>query len=216
SQLLSDINFIGSKANDDARRRLKLQLFEECRANFGKNDERIRERIESVIGNLAVLNPTKETATSTLLLRNWTFRVTSRLKILRVALRFLMAREWTSEKEINFFLQSGISKRITQTLSNGCLENYIPFVKGGGFGVSGSIRPALSDFKSDDYEEQQLLLLSCRTQFQFTNAKLDLGKWGIYNFPPLGKGWFDTIYLDDELRVDTNSRNDILICRASK
>lgn len=124
-------------------------------------------------------------------------RVTSRLKILRVALRFLMAREWTSEKEINFFLQSGISKRITQTLSNGCLENYIPFVKGGGFGVSGSIRPALSDFKSDDYEEHKLLLLSCRTQFQFTNAKLDLGKWGIYNFPPLGKGWFDTIYLDD-------------------
>ena len=124
-------------------------------------------------------------------------RVTSRLKNLRIASRFLMAREWTSEKEINFFLQSGISNRITQTLSNGCLENYIPFVQGGGFGVSGSIRPALSDFKSDDYEEQELLLLSCRTEFQFTNAKLDLGKWGIYNFPPVGRGWFDTIYLDD-------------------
>jgi hypothetical protein len=72
SQLLSDINFIGGKANDDARRQLKLQLFEECRANFGKNDERVRERIESIIGNLAVLNPTEGTATSTLLLRNWT------------------------------------------------------------------------------------------------------------------------------------------------
>lgn len=37
----------------------------------------------------------------------------------------------------------------------------------------------------------------CRTNFKFKNAELDLGKWGVYNFPPVGEGWFDTIYLDD-------------------
>lgn len=112
---------------------------------------------------------------------------------------------WTSEKEINFFLEKGISESITQTLSADILENYIPFVKGGGFGVTGEIRPA-------EKNNDEML----RTQFKFLNAKLDIGKWGVYNFPPVGEGWFDTIYLDEDLRIDTNSRDDILICRAGK
>jgi len=81
------------------------------------------------------------------------------------------------------------------------LENNIPFVNGGGFGVTGQIRV--------DEESEGLL----RTNFKFMNAKLDLGRWGSYNFPPVGEGWFDTIYLDEDLRIDTNSRDDILICR---
>jgi hypothetical protein len=51
-----------------------------------------------------------------------------------------------------------------------------------------------------------------RTDFEFESATLDLGKWGSYALPPVGKGWFDTIYLDENLRVDINSRDDILIC----
>ncbi len=112
---------------------------------------------------------------------------------------------WTSEKEINFFLDWGLSTQIEQTLSDGkVLENWIPFVKGGGFGVTGSIQPA----EADDTNNNGL-----RTEFKFKEAKLDIGKWGTYNFPPVGEGWFDTVYLDDELRIDLNSRNDILICR---
>ena len=87
------------------------------------------------------------------------------------------------------------------------LENWIPFVKGGGFGVTGSINPAADD--DDDVNSSSGL----RTAFKFSSAQLDLGKWGTYNFPPVGEGWFDTVYLDDELRIDLNSRNDILICR---
>ena len=135
-------------------------------------------------------------------------------------------------------MQNGISNSISQKLSNGELENYIPFVKGGGFGVTGEIQAANYDPNIED--------LSCRTEFAFKNAQLDLGKWGLYTFPPVGKGWFDTIYLDDgefmtfviyccyishlifhtfvfnsieiktELRIDSNSRNDILICSAKK
>lgn len=51
-----------------------------------------------------------------------------------------------------------------------------------------------------------------RTNFKFTSAKLDLDKWGKFDFPPVGEGWFDTVYLDEDLRIDTNSRDDILIC----
>lgn len=54
-----------------------------------------------------------------------------------------------------------------------------------------------------------------RTNFEFESATLDLGKWKL-ELPPVGKGWFDTIFLDDTLRIDTNSRDDILICRAEE
>jgi len=102
-------------------------------------------------------------------------------------------------------LEKGISTRIEQRLSDGkVLENWIPFVRGGGFGVTGSIQPAVNDSGSSD---------GLRTEFKFQKAELDIGKWGTYNFPPLGEGWFDTVYLDEELRIDLNSRNDILICR---
>ena len=82
------------------------------------------------------------------------------------------------------------------------MQNTIPFVNGGSLGVQGTIQPDPTN--------------PLRTNFEFESATLDLAKWGSYNLPPIGKGWFDTIYLDDELRVDENSRNDILICIQKK
>ena len=165
--LLDSLFQSGSNDGAAARRtKLKQQLAAECRENIGRNTPEIRGRIEAIIEELGPLNPTLETAASPLLKREWTL-------------------EWTSEKEINFFLDSGISDEITQTLDGGVLENYIPFVKGGGFGVTGNI--------SVDEDREGLV----RTQFKFENAKLDLGRWGEYNFPPVGAGWFDTIYLDN-------------------
>lgn len=73
---------------------------------------------------------------------------------------------------------------------SGILENYIPFVNGGGFGVTGEICPATLISGSSNEELR-------RTEFVFKTAKLDLGDWGVYNFPPVGEGWFDTIYLDE-------------------
>ncbi len=96
---------------------------------------------------------------------------------------------WTTEKEINIFSDWNISGDITQTIGNGNLQNYIPFQKGGGLGVSGTVTP------DDDIQE--------RTNFKFTSAELDLD-WFKFSLPPVGKGWFDTVYLDDDLRVDVN------------
>ena len=162
-------NFFGSLFPEDNTQRIELkqQLLSECRQNIGYNTPEIRQNIESIIYELCPFNPTQQTATSDLLKKKWIV-------------------EWTSEKEINFFLEKGLSNEIIQTLEGDILENYIPFVRGGGFGVTGMI-------SVDDASEDVLT----RTNFKFKNAKLDLGRWGEYNFPPVGEGWFDTIYLDD-------------------
>ena len=140
--------------------------------SIGRNTPEIRRRVESIIDELAPLNPTPKTARSSLLRRGW-------------------ALEWTTEREINFFLEWGVGKGIPQTLDGDTLANYIPFVRGsGGFGVMGQI-------SVDEGMEG-----SMRTTFKFERANLDLGRWGEYSFPPVGEGWFDTIYLDDgELRA---------------
>mmetsp|Transcript_27855 Transcript_27855/g.41872 ORF Transcript_27855/g.41872 Transcript_27855/m.41872 type:complete len:243 (+) Transcript_27855:320-1048(+) len=183
-----DSLFSSTNSNNKSQiQQLKTQLYQTCQSSYGISTPPIRTSIESLISQLQPLNPTPSPSTSKLLQRKW------------IVL-------WTSEKEINFFLEKGISTRIEQTLSDGkVLENWIPFVRGGGFGVTGSIQPAVdnSGGSSD----------GLRTEFKFESATLDIGKWGTYNFPPLGEGWFDTVYLDDELRIDLNSRNDILICR---
>lgn len=113
-------------------------------------------------------------------------------------LTFVLNRVWTTEKEINFFSDFNISADISQTItSDGVLTNMIPFQKGGSFGVVGKV-------EADENIPQ-------RTNFVFESAKLDLGKFQ-FTLPPVGQGWFETLYLDEELRVDLNSRNDILIC----
>lgn len=184
---------------------LKQQLYKACQSNYGKSNPQIRTQIESLIQQLLQLyNPT----TSTIPINN-----TSKSKLLQRKWIVL----WTSEKEINFFLENGISNEIVQILSGGdTLENWIPFVKGGGFGVTGIISSSSGGISDDDNGENDNNNNNNRTLFQFTNAKLDLGKWGTYNFPPVGSGWFDTVYLDEELRIDLNSRNDILICRGGE
>lgn len=80
------------------------------------------------------------------------------------------------------------------------MENNIPFRNGGFLGVEGALTLA------EDRPQ--------RTEFEFRTATLDLGVDALPQFqlPPVGKGWFDTVYLDDSLRIDRNSRNDILIC----
>jgi hypothetical protein len=105
---------------------------------------------------------------------------------------------WTTEKEINFFLDGGWATEVSQTIHGSQLENMIPFTRGGSLGVAGTL--AVAD------------AAGMRTAFQFDSATLDLGRWGKYTLPPVGAGWFDTLYLDGELRVDINSRDDILIC----
>jgi len=154
----------------------KNKLLESCREGSG------RKEIESIMKELESLSPMKGTAESSKLQKKWKM-------------------EWTTEKEINLFVDWNLSNYVYQTISGNEIKNGIEFKNGGGLFVSGS----LSVPEDEMYEGK-------RTNFEFTTATLDLAKWGAFTIPPVGAGWFETIYLDDELRVDINSRNDILIC----
>lgn len=154
------------------RKDLKDRLQQECEKNN-------RPQIEAIIVEMQQVTPTPDSAMSPLLQRKWLLT-------------------WTTEKEINLFIDWNLSGDIYQTIDDPMLENMIPFQRGGYLGVKGALS-AEAD--------------GVRTNFEFTEATLDLGRWGSFKIPPVGKGWFDTLYLDNELRVDTNSRNDILICR---
>lgn len=177
----------GIRKQEESKQRqtLKELLFQECSESSSTSTS--RERVQDLIQQLAPLSPTRATASSPLLQRNWSVL-------------------YTTEKEINVFVEWGIAASrgsITQKInSDGVLQNCIPFARGGSLSVSGDLQV---DNESDH-----------RTNFVFTTATLDLGSWGCYQLPPVGKGWFDTIYLDQDLRIDENSRNDILICTPVK
>ena len=52
-----------------------------------------------------------------------------------------------------------------------------------------------------------------RVNFSFTSARLELEKpfqWTL-QFPPVGQGWFDNLYVDDTMRVARDSRGDTLV-----
>jgi len=172
------------------REKLKSELVELC-GKESMSDTEKRQNIESLISKLRDLSPIQQTASSPLLQKEWLLL-------------------WTTEKEINLFIDWNISGQITQTLDNEVLENNIPFQKGGSFGVRGKL-----SIPEDDDEIIKTSSQGLRTEFEFEVASLDLGKWGKYSFPPVGKGWFDTVYLDENFRIDLNSRNDILICESS-
>ena len=166
------------RVSEKRRHQLVVALLKHC--NRSNNKKPDRSTTESLIDELVALSsPIMATATSSQLQKKWKLA-------------------YTTEKEINFFLDTGIAEVIYQTIDGSRLQNEIPFVNGGYFCVEGRLEVP------DDH--------GVRTNFEFSTAVLNLGRWGEYRLPPVGKGWFDTIYLDDSLRIDRNSRQDILIC----
>jgi PAP_fibrillin len=148
-----------------------------------------RQQLESYIDELATLSPILKPAVSVELRKKW------------IVL-------YTTEKEINFFLDNRLANSVDQSISldGTTISNCIPFtfINGGGLFVDGTLSP------EEEEDDDDSTLSGIRTNFQFTSATLDLGLFKL-NVPPIGQGWFDTVYLDDDFRIDRNSRNDILI-----
>ncbi|XP_059301662.1 probable plastid-lipid-associated protein 11, chloroplastic [Lycium ferocissimum] len=74
------------------------------------------------------------------------------------------------------------------------LNNVITFPPDGVFFVRSTIEVASSQ----------------RVNFRFTSAVLRGKNWE-FPLPPFGQGWFETVYLDDEIRVVKDIRQDYLI-----
>ena len=121
---------------------------------------------------------------------------------------------WTSERETLFLLSKwpgpGMTKATTTQayqridVNAGTLNNAVVFVSGNVFEVDSTIEVA--DAGDDEQSET-------RVEFAFDAARLAL-RWPLeatVPVPPVGKGWFDNLYVDDTLRIARDSRGDTLV-----
>eukprot|EP00898_Chlorokybus_atmophyticus_P002346 jgi/Chlat1/3111/Chrsp21S00244 len=101
---------------------------------------------------------------------------------------------WTTEKETLFLLQrAGL-------FGTNAGESYqAKFPPSGAFVVDATIEVSGPQ----------------RITFKFDKARLKTDKlnWAL---PPFGKGWFDTVYLDNDLRIARDIRGDILVVERCK
>lgn len=113
---------------------------------------------------------------------------------------------YTTEKEVNFFKTSWPFAKvssITQELDpygSQVINNSINFEGGGQFKVLGSVTTTESDSNFD------------RVQFEFTSAQI-LAWDKTFTVPPVGAGWFDTMYCTDNIRLSQDVRNDWSVFR---
>ncbi|KAJ6806348.1 putative plastid-lipid-associated protein 11 [Iris pallida] len=108
---------------------------------------------------------------------------------------------WTTEKEQLFIIRNaGLFGTATGDvlqvidIGEGTLNNVITFPPDGVFFVRSSAEP----------EPPQ------RVNFRFTSAVLRGRGWEI-PLPPFGQGWFESVYLDEEIRVAKDIRGDYLV-----
>ncbi|KAI9094531.1 hypothetical protein K1719_026651 [Acacia pycnantha] len=108
---------------------------------------------------------------------------------------------WTTEKEQLFIIEKAYlfgtqAGDVLQVIDvqNSTLNNVITFPPDGVFFVRSNIEIASSQ----------------RVNFRFTSAVLRGKNWE-FPLPPFGQGWFDTVYLDDDIRVVKDIRGDYLV-----
>ena len=114
---------------------------------------------------------------------------------------------WTSERETLFLLRNGIpfvgeaaESYQTIDLKTSTLANYILFGEQEGQEAAFSVLASCAASSA------------ARCDFEFTQAAFTpSAKTDAFRFAPFGKGWFDTVYLDEMLRVSRDSRGDTLI-----
>ena len=164
----------------------KQRLLDLCKnSNYGV--EAIdRDRLDELIDELATVNPTPRPAESPKFSGNW--------KLL-----------WTTESELLFAVEKGLFAAgpcvgVEQTIdvANGRLENVVLFDNDSRLFVGSSIEPDAADASG------------VRFNFAFSSCSL---RWRGYDIPlpPVGRGWGDLLYLDDDLRVQRDVRGDLLI-----
>ncbi|KAM7261154.1 hypothetical protein ACFE04_026629 [Oxalis oulophora] len=108
---------------------------------------------------------------------------------------------WTTEKEQLFIIDKAslfgtVAGDVLQVIDvdNNCLSNVITFPPHGVFFVRSDIE----------------IVSSQRVDFRFTSAVLRGKDWE-FPLPPFGQGWFENVYLDDDIRVAKDIRGDYLV-----
>lgn len=112
---------------------------------------------------------------------------------------------WTSEKEINFLVGSGLFgdewKRTYQVIDipKGRLGNYLLFDNDGDLSVGSTIEP--------DPDQ------GSRFNIQFNEATLRWKGFLKLSLPPVGKGWGELLYLDEDIRLQRDIRGDLILAQ---
>ncbi|XP_071698704.1 probable plastid-lipid-associated protein 11, chloroplastic isoform X2 [Rutidosis leptorrhynchoides] len=108
---------------------------------------------------------------------------------------------WTTEKEQLFIIKNASffgtkAGDVLQVIDveNKKLNNVITFPPDGVFFVRSGIEIASSQ----------------RVDFRFTSAVLRGKDWE-FPLPPFGQGWFDSVYLDNDIRIAKDIRGDYLL-----
>lgn len=112
---------------------------------------------------------------------------------------------WTTEKETLYIIKTAAPFFGTKAgpvyqvvdMQRSFLQNVITFPPDGAFIVDSSVEVAGPQ----------------RVNFRFNAAKLFLPDNKDIGLPPFGAGWFENIYLDQDLRISIDSRGDTLITR---
>ncbi|KAL3770738.1 hypothetical protein ACHAW5_001455 [Stephanodiscus triporus] len=160
-----------------------LSLAEKAEAGVVPLGRADRSRLDEIaLVELPALRPMAEPARSDLFTGEWELR-------------------WTDELEINFVVERGLFglpwTRTYQTIDVRCgrLENVIEF-DGGELRVGSSIVPDPTD--------------GARFNFVFDECTL---RWREISvpLPPVGRGWGELLYLDEEMRIQRDIRGDLLV-----
>jgi len=159
------------------------ELIATCRDdNLGVGSTR-RGEIESMIDKLLLLEEENESKKTK---NTDDSRLSARWKLL-----------WTSEQETLFLLEKFNNSNAYQTIDVRAktLSNTVEFAGGNTFLVESEIEIA---------DERKV-------EFKFVSAGLKFSNGFTLPVPPVGKGWFDNVYVSDEYRVARDSRGDTLI-----
>lgn len=180
-------NNVGEKNGDTlevAKEKLKerlLMLVRSTERGISTSEEQ-RQDIDELIAALEPFNPNAKLVTSESLSALWIL-------------------EWTTEREILFLMESGLpwkpSGPVQQEIDvdAGTLSNRMFFGDDSLFEVFSSIDPEPS---------------GPRVKFEFEACKLTYGGFTL-PLPPVGKGWFESVYLDQDLRVTRDVRGDVTV-----
>jgi len=110
---------------------------------------------------------------------------------------------YTTEKETNFITKYfGKCTEVYQQINENSINNVIAF-EDKVFSVDGVLLP------NNDGNAN-------RVYFKFTQASLTFTNQKPFNFPPFGSGYFDNLYIDDQIRISFDIRGDYLISERVK
>jgi len=169
-------------------RELKSQLMAACKQTQ-RGVEGGRDEVEAIVSQLEASSPTKEPSLSPILGGDWDLA-------------------WTSEKEVAFLMEKGLfgdkCVRVFQNIDTAApsLSNTVLFDNGSFLKVQSTFQAGVGGPNSEGGGDF--------FSFEFKSASI---RWRNFELPipPVGKGWSKQVYLDKDLRIQTDSRGDLAI-----